>query len=83
MTADQRKGIFNMRYEKAIIFGAGILVGVGAARFARSKLGRKAVVAAVSKGLQLKECVAELSERTKETVSDVIAEAKNVNEQNN
>ena len=71
-----------MKYERAIFFGAGILAGMGAVCFAKSKLGRKAAVAVVSKGLQLKECVAELAERTKETVDDVIAEAKNVNEQN-
>jgi hypothetical protein len=71
-----------MKYEKAILFGAGILAGRGAVCFAKSKLGRKAAVAVVSKGLQLKECVAGVAERTKETVDDVIAEAKNVNEQN-
>ncbi|MDR0653563.1 MAG: DUF6110 family protein [Synergistaceae bacterium] len=70
-----------MKYEKAILFGAGLLAGVGVACFAKSKLGRKAAVAVVSKGLQLKECVTDIAERTKETVDDVIAEAKNVNEQ--
>jgi hypothetical protein len=71
-----------MKYEKAIFFGAGILAGAGVVCFARSKLGRKAAVAVASKGLQLRERVAELAERTKETVDDVIAEAKSVNEQN-
>jgi hypothetical protein len=72
-----------MKYEKAIFLGAGVLFGVSAACFAKSKLGRKAAVAVVSKGLQLRECVAGLACRTTETVCDVIAEAKNVNEQNN
>jgi hypothetical protein len=72
-----------MKYERAIFFGAGILVGAGAVCFARSKLGRKAAVAVMSKGLQLRESVAGFAERTKETFDDVIAEAKSVNEQNN
>jgi hypothetical protein len=71
-----------MKYEKAIFFGVGILAGMGALCFAKSKLGRKAAVAVVSKGLQLRECAAEIAERAKETVDDVIAEAKNANEQN-
>jgi hypothetical protein len=71
-----------MKYERAIFLGAGILVGMGAVCFAKSKLGRKAAVAVVSKGLQLRECVGGIAERTKETVDDVIAEAKNVNERN-
>ncbi|MDR3165409.1 MAG: DUF6110 family protein [Synergistaceae bacterium] len=72
-----------MKYERAILLGAGILVGMGVTCFAKSKLGKKAAVAVVSKGLQLKECVAGIAERTKETIDDVIAEAKNANEQNN
>jgi hypothetical protein len=71
-----------MKYEKAILFGAGVLAGMGALCFAKSKLGRASAVAVVSKGLQLKECVAGIAMRTKETVGDVIAEAKSVNEQN-
>jgi hypothetical protein len=70
-----------MKYERAILFGAGILAGMGVACFAKSKLGRKTAVAVANKGLQLRECVAGIVERTKETVDDVIAEAKNVNEQ--
>jgi hypothetical protein len=72
------KGDFNMKYERAILFGAGILVGTGAVCFAKSKLGRKAAVAVVSRGLLLKECVAGIAERSKEAVDDVIAEAKSV-----
>jgi hypothetical protein len=71
-----------MKYERAIFFGAGILAGMGAVCFAKSKLGRKAAVAVASEGLRLRECVAGLAERAKETVDDVIAEAKSVNEQN-
>jgi hypothetical protein len=54
---------------------------MGAVCLAKSKLGRKAAVAVMSKGLQLKECVAGIAERTKETIDDVIAEAKDANEQ--
>jgi acetyltransferase-like isoleucine patch superfamily enzyme len=71
-----------MKYERAILIGAGALAGMGVVCFARSKLGRKAAVAVVSKGLRLRECVAGIAERTKETIDDVIAEAKSVNEQN-
>ena len=67
-----------MKYEKAILLGGGILAGMGVVCFAKSKLGRKAAVAIVSKGLLLKECVAGIAERTKEAVDDVIAEAKSV-----
>jgi hypothetical protein len=70
-----------MNYEKAFFFTAGLIVGVGAACFVSSGKGRKAAVAIASKGLELKERAAGMAERFKETVDDVMAEAKYVNEQ--
>jgi hypothetical protein len=70
-----------MKYGSALFFAAGVAVGVGAVCFVKSKAGKKAAVAIVSKGLELKNCVASTAERVKETVEDVVAEAKYVNEQ--
>ncbi|MDR2137811.1 MAG: DUF6110 family protein [Synergistaceae bacterium] len=70
-----------MIYEKALFFAAGVAVGVGVVCFVKSKAGKKAAVAIVSKGLELKECVASTAERIKEAAQDVVAEAKYVNEQ--
>ncbi|MDR2523862.1 MAG: hypothetical protein LBC93_09215 [Synergistaceae bacterium] len=70
-----------MNYEKAFFFTAGVIAGVGAACFVRSEKGRKTAVAIASKGLELKERVAGMAERLKETVDDVMAEAKYINEQ--
>jgi hypothetical protein len=74
-------GGYAMKYEKALLFAAGVAVGVGAVCFVRSKAGKKAAVAIVSKGLELKDRVAAAAERVKETVGDVVAEAKYVNGQ--
>jgi hypothetical protein len=70
-----------MKYERALLFAAGVLVGAGAVCFIRSGAGKKAAVAVVSKGLELKNCVASMAGRVKETAEDVLAEAKYVNEQ--
>jgi hypothetical protein len=70
-----------MKYERALLFAAGVIVGAGAVCFIRSKAGKKAAVAVISKGLELKTCVASMAGRVKETVEDVVAEAKYVNEQ--
>lgn len=66
---------------RAWIFAAGVAVGVGAVCFVKSNAGRKVAVALACKGLELKECVAAASERAKETVDDVIAEARHVKEE--
>jgi hypothetical protein len=70
-----------MKYGQAFFFLAGAAVGVGVACFVKSKAGKKTAVAIVSKGLELKDCVASTAERVKEVVEDVVAEAKYVNEQ--
>ncbi|MDR2174416.1 MAG: DUF6110 family protein [Synergistaceae bacterium] len=70
-----------MKYERALLFAAGVIVGAGTVCFVRSKLGKKAAVAVVSKGLELRNCVAAVAERAKEAVEDVVAEAKYVAEQ--
>jgi hypothetical protein len=70
-----------LNYGKALFFTAGVVVGVGVVCFVKSKAGKKAAVAIVSKGLELKDRVVSMTERAKEAVDDVIAEAKYVNEQ--
>ena len=70
-----------MNDEKAFLFAAGFIVGAGVVCFAKSEKGRNAAVAIASKGLELKERVSGLTERFKESVDDVMAEAKYVNEQ--
>ena len=70
-----------MKYERALLFAAGVVVGAGAVCFIRSGAGKKAAVAVVSKGLELKNCVAAMAERAKEAAEDVLAEAKYVSEQ--
>jgi hypothetical protein len=70
-----------MNYGKAFFFAAGVVVGAGVVCFVKSKAGKKAAVAIASKGLELKDCVVSATERLKEAVDDVVAEAKYVNEQ--
>jgi hypothetical protein len=70
-----------MKYERALLFAAGVIVGAGAVCFVRSKAGKSAAVAVLSKGLELKERAASMAGQLKETVEDVVAEAKYVNEQ--
>jgi hypothetical protein len=69
-----------MNYEKAFYFVAGVIVGAGAVCFIKSEGGRRAAVAIAGKGFELKERVAGMAERLKETVDDVVAEAKYANE---
>ncbi|MDR1048290.1 MAG: hypothetical protein LBL51_00925 [Synergistaceae bacterium] len=69
-----------MKYEKVLLFAAGALVGAGAVCFVRSQAGRKAAVAVIGKGLELKERVAGMAERLKETADDIVAEARYANE---
>lgn len=70
-----------MRYERAIIFAAGLVLGAGAYALIQSSTGRKAAVAVLSKGLELKEKVETMTERAKESLEDVVAEASFYNEQ--
>ncbi|MDR1622406.1 MAG: DUF6110 family protein [Synergistaceae bacterium] len=70
-----------LNYGKALFFTAGVVVGVGVVCLVKSKAGKKAAVAVVSKGLELKNRVASMTERVKEAMDDVVAEAKYVNEQ--
>jgi hypothetical protein len=69
-----------MNYEKAFYFIAGLAAGAVSVSFVKSEAGRKAAVAIASKGLELKERVATMADRAKETVDDIAAEAKYVNE---
>jgi hypothetical protein len=70
-----------MKYGNLLLFAAGAVVGAGAAWLVTSGKGRKSAVAVISKGLELKERIASVAERAKETADDVIAEAKYINEQ--
>ncbi|MDR3280151.1 MAG: DUF1490 family protein [Synergistaceae bacterium] len=69
-----------MNYEKAFYFLVGVAAGAAGVCFLKSETGRKAAVAITSKGLELKDRVATMAERVKETTSDIVAEAKYVNE---
>jgi hypothetical protein len=70
-----------MKYERAVFFGVGLLVGAGALCFVKSKKGHDAAVAIASKGLELGEKVTAAVERVRETAGDVLAEAKYLNGQ--
>jgi hypothetical protein len=70
-----------MKYGNLLLFAAGAAVGAGAVWLVTSGKGRQSAVAIVSKGLELKERVAGMAERAKETADDVLAEAKYINEQ--
>jgi hypothetical protein len=69
-----------MNYEKAFYFLTGVAIGAAGVCFMKSETGRKAAVAIASKGLELKDRVAVIAERAKETADDIVAEAKYVNE---
>jgi hypothetical protein len=70
-----------MKYEKTLLFAAGFIAGAGLVCFAKSRAGKKIAVALVGKGMELRDCVASVTERAKETIDDVVAEAKYANEQ--
>lgn len=70
-----------MRYTRLFIFGLGVAVGVGAVYAVKSKTSKKRAVALASKGLELKDRLACMADNVKESVEDIMAEARYVNEQ--
>lgn len=69
-----------MKFTRLLIFGAGVALGAGAVYAARSRTGKKFAVALASKGLELKERLACMADRMKESVEDIVAEARYINE---
>jgi hypothetical protein len=69
-----------MNYEKAFYFLAGLVAGAAGVCFIKSETGRKTAVAIAGKGLELKDRVAAMADRAKETADDIVAEAKYANE---
>ena len=69
-----------MKFTRFLIFGAGMALGVGAVCAVKSRRGKKLAVALASKGLELKERLACMADRMKESVEDIVAEARYVNE---
>ena len=69
-----------MKFTSFLIFGAGVALGVGATCAVKSRRGRKLAIALASKGLELKEHLACMADRMKESVEDIVAEARYVNE---
>ncbi|HCL80583.1 MAG TPA: hypothetical protein DIC53_11530 [Synergistaceae bacterium] len=65
-----------MKLDKVLIFAVGVVVGVGAVKMMKSKPGRRAVVSIAHKGYELKDLVNGMAERVKESLDDVVAEAK-------
>ncbi|MDR1733076.1 MAG: DUF6110 family protein [Synergistaceae bacterium] len=70
-----------LKYEKALLFAAGTLFGLGTVWFVKSGRAKQVAVAVTAKGLDLKNCAAGAMERLKETMDDVVAEAQYVNAQ--
>ena len=67
---------------KAILtFATGIAAGIALVKTAKSKLARKAAVSVVAKGLQLKDEAQATYASIKEDAQDVVAEARNKNEE--
>lgn len=69
-----------MKFTSFLIFGAGVALGVGATCAVKSRRGRKLAIALASKGLELKEHLACMADRMKESVEDIMAEARYANE---
>lgn len=69
-----------IRCTRCLIFGAGVALGVAATCAVKSRTGKKLAVALTSKGLELKDKLACMADRMKESVEDIVAEARYVNE---
>jgi hypothetical protein len=65
-------------FEKTAVFAAGALFGVGLAVAFKTGKAQKACVKVLAKGMELKECAAELIEEAKEAAEDIVAEAEQV-----
>lgn len=69
-----------VRCTRCLIFGAGIALGVAAVCAVKSRTGKRMAVALTSKGLELKDRLACMADRMKESVEDIVAEARYANE---
>lgn len=69
-----------MKFADVLLFGAGVALGVGATYAVKSRRGKKLAVALASKGLELKDRLACVADRMKESVEDIVAEARYANE---
>ena len=69
-----------MKFTSFLIFGAGVALGVGATYALKSRRGKKLAVALASKGLELKDRLTCMADRMKESVEDIVAEARYAHE---
>ena len=69
-----------MKFTSFLIFGVGVALGVGASCAVKSRKGRTLAIALASKGLELKDRLACMADRMKESVEDIVAEARYANE---
>ena len=69
-----------MKFADVLLFGAGVALGVGATYAVKSWRGKKLAVALASKGLELKDRLACVADRMKESVEVFVAEARYANE---
>ncbi|MBQ9881696.1 MAG: DUF1490 family protein [Synergistes sp.] len=69
--------------ERCLIFAAGAMLGACAYAAVKNGKAKQAAVKAMARGIKLQEQAAEAAEKTKESLSDMYAEAKNSLEEAN
>ncbi|MDO5116447.1 MAG: hypothetical protein Q4D58_10155 [Synergistaceae bacterium] len=62
--------------ERCLVFAAGVVLGASAYAMIKSGKAKKAAVKVLAKGIEIQDKVAEMAEKTKESVSDTVAEAR-------
>ena len=70
-----------MKWDKIGLFAAGVLFGTAGVKILSSKDAKKAYTHATAAVLRAKECVMTTATTIKENCDDVLADAKEINEQ--
>ena len=71
----------NIKVEKAAVFVGGVLFGTAGVKILGSKDAKKAYTHGVAAALRMKDCVMQTTSKVQENAEDILAEAKQINEE--
>ncbi len=70
----------NIKVDKVAVFVGGVLFGTAGMKVLGSKDAKKAYTHGVAAALRMKDCVMETTSKVQENAEDILAEAKQINE---
>lgn len=76
-TTTLKREDYTMKLTSFLFFGAGVAFGIGVMYAVKSDTGKRIALALASKGYELKGRLASMADEVKDTVGDVVSEARN------